>query len=127
VRAGLAAFGPSVYYGVRLVELVPSAPGGTGLRLGRLTGPGHIVLYDQAPPPWRLGAGLPEPERVWLMAAGALVAPAGVVEWPAGSLRRFMIGHVLAHELGHHMVQPERRLHGRRGARTRDHEVRAEA
>jgi len=38
-----------------------------------------------------------------------------------------MLGHVLAHEVGHHVLQHERRLRGRRGARTRDHEARAEA
>jgi Zn-dependent peptidase ImmA (M78 family) len=37
-----------------------------------------------------------------------------------------MLGHVLAHELGHHVLQHERRLRGERAARTREHEARAE-
>jgi Zn-dependent peptidase ImmA (M78 family) len=50
-----------------------------------------------------------------------------VVAWPGDTLRRFMLGYVLAHELGHHLLQHERRLSGARGARTRDHEARADA
>lgn len=126
VRAALGAFGADAYYGVRLVELVPAVPGNEGLALGRLAGPGHVVLYDQPPPPWRLGASLPERERAWLASAGADVATAGVLGWPGDSLRRFMLGHVLAHEIGHHLMQHERRLRGERAARTRDHEARAE-
>lgn len=126
MRAALSAFGAEAYYGVRLVELVPAMPGNEGLALGRLAGPGHVVLYDQPPSPWWLGASLPEPERAWLASAGADVATAGVVGWSGDSLRRFMLGHVLAHEIGHHMMQHERRLQGERAARTSDHEARAE-
>jgi hypothetical protein len=125
-RAALSAFGAQAYYGVRLVDLAPGVPGNETLALGRLAGPGHVVLYDQPLPPWRLGASLPERERAWLASAGADVAVAGVVGWPGDSLRRFMLGHVLAHEIGHHIIQHERRLRGERAARTRDHEARAE-
>ena len=38
-----------------------------------------------------------------------------------------MLGYVLTHELGHHILQHERRLRNERAARTRDHEARAEA
>ncbi len=127
MRAALGAFGAEAYYGVRLVELVPPLPGTGGLALGRLAGPGHVVLYAQPSPPWRPGASLPEDERAWLASAGADVATPGVVGWPGDSLRRFMLGHVLAHEIGHHLMQHERRLQGERAARTRDHEARAEA
>jgi hypothetical protein len=128
VRAALAAFGPPAYYGIRLVELFPSAPGRPGPSLGCLAGPGHVRLFDQPPSPWRLGAAVPAPDRAWLASAGADVsaAAAGVVAWPGDSLRRFMLGHVLAHEIGHHLLQHERRRPGARAARTRDHEARAE-
>jgi hypothetical protein len=126
VRAALSAFGAEAYYGLRLVELVPALPVNQRPAFGRLAGPGHVVLYDQPPSPWRLGASLPEDERAWLASGGADVAVAGVVGWPGDSLRRFMLGHVLAHELGHHMLQHERRLRAERAARTRDHEARAE-
>ena len=65
--------------------------------------------------------------RARLRIAGAIVDTEGVVVWPGDSLRRFMLGYVLAHELGHHALQHERRLLGARGARTRDHEARADA
>jgi hypothetical protein len=128
VRAALHAFGAQAYYGVRLVELVPGpAPGNHHLLLGCLAGPGHVRLFDQAPSPWRLGAPVPEPDRAWLTSAGADVSAPAVVAWPGDSLRRFMLGHVLAHEIGHHLLQHERRRRGERAARTRDHEARAEA
>jgi len=38
-----------------------------------------------------------------------------------------MLQYVLTHEVGHHVLQHERRLRGERGARTREHEARAEA
>ena len=128
VRAALCAFGAQAYYGLRLVELVPGpARGNHHLVLGCLVGPGHVRIFAQAPPPWRLDAPVPEPDRAWLAPAGADVRAAAVVAWPGDSLRRFMLGHVLAHEIGHHLLQHERRLRGERAARTRDHEARAEA
>ena len=119
-------FGERVYYGIDSVELVPAPPATKGLTLGVLAGPGRIVLYDQAASPWRLGFALAPAERAQLQAAGAHLGEDGVVAWPGNSLRRFMLGYVLAHELGHHMLQHERRLRGERGARTREHEARAD-
>jgi hypothetical protein len=126
VRNALELFGEEAYYGLKRVELVPAPHLSKSLPLGRLIDPGEIVLYDQAPSPWRLGPQLPARERTRLQAAGAEVDDRGVVSWPAGTLRQFMLGYVLAHELGHHILQHERRLRGRRAARTPDHEARAE-
>ena len=108
------------------MELVPAPPTGGRLLFGALVGPGQIRLYDQPLPPWRLPYALAGHERAELEQAGAHVGEDGVVSWPPGALRRFMLGHVLAHELGHHMLQHERRLRGERAARTREHEARAE-
>jgi hypothetical protein len=127
VRDALRIFGEEIYYGVDKVELVPAPPSHGRLPLGRLAGPGRIMLFDQPLPPWRLGYVLTATERARLCEAGADIAEDGVVHWPGETLRRFMLGHVLAHELGHHVLQHERRLRGERGARTRDHEARAEA
>jgi hypothetical protein len=127
VRAALTIFGEGVYYGVQSVELVPAPSVPDRLPLGRLVAPGRILLYDQAPSPWRLGFGLAPLKRAPLIDAGADLDEEGVVSWPGESLKRFMLGYVLAHELGHHVVQHERRLRGERGARTREHEARAEA
>ena len=126
VRHALAIFGKEIYYGLELVELVSAPPAGGRFLFGELFGPGHIRLYDQPRPPWRLPYGLSKEERAQLQEAGADLSEDGVVGWPADSLRRFMLGHVLAHELGHHVLQHERRLRGARAARTREHEARAE-
>jgi hypothetical protein len=127
VRNALRIFGEETYYGVDKVELVPAPPSSNGLPLGRLAAPGSILLFDQPRPPWRLGYVLTAKERERLLEAGADIAEDGVVYWPDDTLRRFMLGHVLAHELGHHVLQHKRRLRCERGARTRDHEARAEA
>jgi hypothetical protein len=126
VRAALDVFGRAAWYGLRLVELVPAPTAPGRLILGRLAGPGHVVLFDQPWSPWILGASMPGRERDWLASAGADVTAPGLVTWPGDSLRRFMLGHVLAHEVGHHVLQHERRLRGQQAARTRDHEARAE-
>ena len=126
VREALHAFGPEAYYGLRLVELRPARANDAALVLGRLAGEGVIELYEQRPSPWRLGDAMSDVERDRLAASGADVTAPGVVVWPPGTLRRFMLLYVLAHELGHHVVQHERRLRGQRAMRTREHEARAE-
>lgn len=127
VREALRRFGEAFYYGLRLVELAPSPRSEGRIVFGGLIGEGEIRLYDQQSPPWRLGGHVDPRDRVMLEAVGAHVGADGVVDWEAGALRRFMVGHVLAHELGHHVLQHERRLRGEVAARTRDHEGRAEA
>lgn len=126
VREALATFGEEAYYGLESVELVPAPAAGGRLVFGELVGPGQIRLYDQPVPPWLLPYALAENEQQELNRAGADLSEDGVVSWPGDSLRRFMLAHVLTHELGHHVLQHERRLRGERGARTREHEARAE-
>jgi hypothetical protein len=126
VRTALEAFGETAYYGLRFVELVPTRPSTGGIVLGSLVGAGHIELYDQPASPWLLGETVSEVDRARFAAAGASIEVDGVIDWPRDTLRRFMIGYVLAHEMGHHVLQHERRLRGERGARTREHEARAD-
>ena len=126
VRKALATFGEEAYYGLESVELMPAPPTGGRLVFGELVGPGQIRLYDQPLPPWRLPSALSKHERTELRDAGADLSEDGVVSWPADSLRRFMLAHVLTHELGHHVLQHERRLRGERATRTREHEARAD-
>ena len=127
IREALRRFGEGAYYGVVAIELMPAPVTSKHIPLGELIGPGQIVLYDQPLPPWRLGFDLPANERSRLRAAGAVTDREGIVAWPGSTLRRFMLAYVLAHELGHHMLQHERRLRGEAAARTRDHDARAEA
>ncbi len=126
MRTALEQFGESSYYGIQSVELVPAPVDSGQLLLGKLSPEGRIELYDPPPSPWRLGVPLPPRERARLRAAGATIER-GVVTWPEGMLKRFMLGYVLAHEVGHHVLQHERRLRGARAARTADHEARADA
>ena len=100
IREALRRFGEGAYYGVVAIELMPAPVTSKHIPLGELIGPGQIVLYDQPLPPWRLGFDLPADERSRLRAAGAVTDREGIVAWPGSTLRRFMLAHVLAHELG---------------------------
>jgi hypothetical protein len=44
VRAALKIFGDEIYYGVKVVELIPAPTSRGRLPLGRLIAPGHIVM-----------------------------------------------------------------------------------
>lgn len=120
--------GEECSYGLRAVRL--AVPDGSDGRLlfGRLVVPGVIVLYAQPAPPWVLPGQLPDNEQDRLCGAGGEITIVGggtqtIVAWPEGSLRRFMLLDVLLHELGHHVLQHERRAPADRIVRTRDHEA----
>jgi hypothetical protein len=49
------------------------------------------------------------------------------VEWPANTLRDFVLFDGLMHEVGHHVVQNSAGKRGTRVMRTADHEQRADA
>lgn len=121
--------GTECTYGLRAVRLtVAPRAGGEGLLFGRLIVPGVIVLYAQPVPPWTLPGRLPADARDRLLGAGAEISDAGggtqtVVAWPGDTLRRFMLYDVLLHEIGHHVLQHERRAPAGRIVRTRDHEA----
>ena len=127
VRRALTAFGEQSYYGLDTIELVPAPSEPNRLPLGQFVAPGRILLFDQTRSPWRLGFGLDARDQDRFIEAGAEVEAEGVITWPRDTLKRFMLGYVLTHELGHHILQHERRLRNERAARTRDHEARAEA
>lgn len=121
--------GAECTYGLRAVRLSVAPRTGLGeLRFGRLIVPGVIVLYAQPAPPWVLPGWLPGDEQDRLVRAGAKITSAGggtqtIVDWPGDTLRRFMLLDVLLHELGHHVLQHERRAPSRRIVRTSDHEA----
>jgi hypothetical protein len=133
-RADIAAilrfFGEQCTYGLRSIELAqgyPTRPGGR-LLFGVLRVPGRIILYDQAPSPWRLPGRLSEREHEWLCRAGAVVEAIGVgshtlVTWPGTTLRDFMLFDVLMHEVGHHLIQQYTGKRRARVVRTGDHEA----
>jgi len=126
----LESVGPLALYGVRSIELVRApAPGGApSLVFGRYEVPGRILLFEQPLPPWRLLGLLGHKTVQRLEKAGAVVNPlpelgATLVDWPADTLRRFMLEEVLLHELGHHVLQHHKAKRHARIARTRDHEA----
>ena len=129
VLALLLRAGAECIYGLRAVRLsVAPRTDGRELRFGRLLVPGVIVLYAQPAPPWVLPGVLPAGEQDRLARAGAEITVAGgglqtIVTWPGDTLRRFMLFDVLLHEIGHHVLQHERRAPSRRIVRTRDHEA----
>jgi hypothetical protein len=129
----LEFFGPEHYYGLRAVRLLraPAAADGK-LPLGRFQADGEIVLYEQPLPPWLLDAPLAPEEAERLLRAGAVIEAVNAgtrwhVDWPGTTLRDFLLLDVFLHEVGHHVLQHERRKPNQRIARTRDHEARADA
>jgi hypothetical protein len=130
ILAMLRSVGPLALYGVRAIELVRgrAARAGAAPAFGSYRVPGRIVLYEQPLPPWRLPGSLPPAAARRLEDAGAILTPlrdagATLVDWPDGSLRRFMLEEVLLHEVGHHVLQHHTGKRPVRIARTRDHEA----
>lgn len=126
----LEAVGPVACYGLRTVELVRRPHDGNSVApvFGRYQAPGRLLLYEQPLSPWRLPGSLDTEATRRLRLAGALVTSspetgATLVEWPEGTLQRFMLEEVLLHELGHHVLQHNKGKRPDRIARTRDHEA----
>jgi hypothetical protein len=122
--------GPEAMYGLRRVEYVPALPFESNVLppVGRLIVPGHILLYQQPLPPWRLSGMLSAFDAHQFQRAGAIIATQPdieltVVDWPGDSLRDFMLLDVLLHEVGHHILQHNKGKRTIRTARTRDHET----
>lgn len=131
IRRALDFFGPRVGYGLRGVELRHAVGGGRPhLILATLHVPGTIVLFEQPLPPWTLPGHLTPSSLARLRRAGAhihVTARTTSVDWPADTLRDFMLFDGLMHEIGHHVVQHQARRPHARVMRTADHERRADA
>jgi hypothetical protein len=114
-------------YGLNRIELRQGSQRCSAL--GELRIPGLIILYDQAPSPWRIPTTIDPGETVHLHKAGAVIdsVPGGtLIHWPGKSLQNFMLFDVLLHEIGHHILQHSSGKRPARIARTRDHEAFAE-
>lgn len=124
-------FGPRASYGLRGVELrhaITRNP--SSLTVARLLVPGLIVLYEQKQPPWTFHGRLAASTVSRLRRAGARLdvgATTTRVEWPANTLRDFVLFDGLMHEIGHHIVQSTAGNGCAQVMRTADHERRADA
>jgi hypothetical protein len=119
--------GPVALYGLRVVELARAASVSEPV-FGRYCVPGRIVIYEQPLSPWRLSGVLNATTARRLEKAGAILtllpdADATLVDWPEGTLRRFMLEEVLLHEVGHHVLQHHKGKRSARIARMKDHEA----
>ncbi len=126
----VGTIGPVGIYGLRSIELTraPVQSGGRPLVFGRYAAPGRILLFEQPLPPWRLPGRLAKEDVARFQRAGAVVSlmsqlGATLIDWPADTLRRFMLEEVLLHELGHHVLQHYKGKRPARIARTKDHEA----
>lgn len=131
VRQFLESIGALAVYGLRSIEFARDGtnPGrAASLAFGRYEAPGRILLFEQPLPPWRLPGKLVKRDAERFERCGALVCRlsevgATLVDWPADTLRRFMLEEVLLHELGHHVLQYHKGKRLARIARTKDHEA----
>jgi hypothetical protein len=126
----LEAVGPLAWYGLRSIELArrPQHAPRSALAFGRYQAPGRVILFEQPLSPWHLPGLLGGEDARRLECAGASVTrlPGGTatrVDWPEGTLQRFMLDEVLLHELGHHVAQHHKGKRPARTIRTQDHET----
>jgi hypothetical protein len=126
IRQALDFFGPTAGYGLRGIELRHTVATDR-LLLATLKVPGLIVLYEQRRPPWTFPGCLNENALERLRRAGAHVTGATTVDWPADTLRDFLLFDGLMHEIGHHIIQHATGKRAARVMRTADHERRADA
>ncbi len=131
VARSLAFFGPAVVYGLHRVELRQGVGDNrSGLLIAGLQVPGVVVLFEQPRPPWMIAGRLTTDSSQRLQRAGAhitVTASITRVDWPAQTLRDFVLFDGLLHEIGHHLIQHRAGKRAARVMRTVDHERRADA
>lgn len=135
LHAVLRRLGPVAAYGLRVIALRQRPAGATdvasALRFGSFEVPGRLILFEQPRAPWQLSGKLASSHAQRLSNHGAAIVYDPTldrtrIDWAAGSLRRFMLGKVFLHELGHHQLQHHKGKRAARVARRRDHESHAE-
>jgi hypothetical protein len=128
VRDWLEQAGFAPRYGLRLIRMRHECGlQRAGMVFGEYVAPGEIHLYPVPAPPWRLPFLLSSHDLAAFVRHGAEVTADAVlrrthVAWPGSSLRDYALLEILAHELGHHLLQHNA---GKRTAQVRrreDHE-----
>lgn len=132
IQALIERLGPASLYGLKTIRFRPeSALRAEGIVFAEYAPPGEIHLYTLPASPWRLSFLLTAEDREAFEGYDArleidLDREQTTIYWSADGLKRFMLYEVLAHELGHHLLQHHK---GKRKAtlcRRSDHEKRAD-
>jgi hypothetical protein len=131
VRTFLKSLGPPAAYGLRVIRLKrESAFSAEGIVFAEYVMPGEIRLYSVPANPWELPFILACADRAAFERHGARVEvdfaqEQTTVRWSADGLKQFVLYEVLAHELGHHMLQYRKGKRTEAVCRWSDHERRA--
>lgn len=106
----LDALGEAHLHGLKSIGLVEARQAATDGQptFARLLDTGSILLFEQPKPPWMFSGSLDEGLLVRFREAGAIVTPTDgctptLVDWPAETLRDFMIFDVLLQEIVDHV------------------------
>jgi hypothetical protein len=132
LRAFLAFLGPALRYGLKTICLRQDcALRNEGIVFAEYVVPGEIHLYSIPESPWRLPFLLHAEDRMAFENYGAqiernLEREQTTVHWSADGLMRFALHEVVAHELGHHLLQHHKGKRKLTVCRRTDHERRAE-
>lgn len=128
IRAYLAALGPACMYGLRTLCLrSESAMRPAGVVFAEYSLCGDIYIYALPGLLWRLPYHLaPEDIEAFKLYGASVLSDVAsnwtTVRWSAEGLREFALHEVLAHELGHHMLQRKKGKQYTLVCRRGDHE-----
>ncbi len=132
IRAFAHQLGPQAIYGLKTIRLCRrSALHLDRLILGEYCVPNEVRLYSVPQSPWHLPFLLPEDAQQTMRRYGAQIANdplrnRSTVTWADADLKQFYVCEVLAHEIGHHLLQHNRGKRPVTICRRRDHERWAE-
>ena len=129
IRAFLHCIGPSAVYGLRVIRLRQECLlNPSGIVFAEYVVPGEIHLYAVPASPWQFRFVLSRFDREAFIRHGASVhvdqsRSQTTVYWTPNGLKSYLLYEVLAHEIGHHILQHNK---GKRQAQIRrrfDHEA----
>jgi hypothetical protein len=132
IHALLEILGPASIYRLKSIRLrQESAVRAEGIVFAEYVAPGEIHLYAVPELPWRLPFLLYAEDREAFARYGArlktdLEREQTTVTWSVDGLKRFALQEVLAHELGHHLLQHHKGKRTVMLCRRSDHEKRAD-
>lgn len=132
IMALLDPLGPTALYGLKAIRLRrENAIRLEGVVFAEYLPGGEIHLYAVPTLPWRLPFLLAPADQELFLRYGASIAEhpqrlMTTIHWNAATLKRFALYGVLAHELGHHLLQHHGGKRKVMFCRRSDHEQRAD-